>query len=67
MKSVLRKVMWKPWRARSCASFNMVLTWPCAGQGKMADVEVVVVHLSLADVADPALVVVPALACNIFQ
>jgi len=33
----------------------------------VADVEVVVVHLLLANVANPALVVVPSLACNIFQ
>ena len=33
----------------------------------VADVEVVVVHLLLADVIDLALVAVPALACNIFQ
>ena len=35
----------------------------------VADVEVVLVlvHLLLADVADPALVAIPTLACNIFQ
>ena len=33
----------------------------------VTDMEVVVVHLLPADVVDLALVVVPALACNIFQ
>ena len=33
----------------------------------VASAEVVVVHLLLADVADRVLVVVPVLACNIFQ
>jgi len=33
----------------------------------VADVEVMVVHLLLADVANLALIVVLALACNIFQ
>ena len=33
----------------------------------VADVEVMVVHLLLVDFPDPALVVVPTLACNIFQ
>jgi len=33
----------------------------------VANVEVVVVHLLPADVADLALVAVPVLACNIFQ
>ena len=33
----------------------------------VADVEVVVVHLLLVDVADLAVVAVPVLTCNIFQ
>jgi len=33
----------------------------------VTDVEVVVVHMLLAEVVDLALVVVPSLACNIFQ
>jgi len=33
----------------------------------VADVLVVGVHLLLAEVVDPTLVAVPALACNIFQ
>ena len=48
-------------RARSYASG---LRWT---PRMVADVEVVVVHLLLANVANPALVVVPSLACNIFQ
>jgi len=33
----------------------------------VVDVEVVVVHLVLAEIADPTPVVVPTSACNIFQ